>query len=283
MVQGLSFGNPGASTNTKDSQEQPYQSTLYFITTLHMEEETIIDNGTPSSQDVSAGTVDTTLDTSEDTTTEAQYDWAGRKLSATELYEESQKLQKDYTQKTQRLSELEKREQEMQAMMSNQQKQEVDPLDQLTPQERYEYEEAAKKLSPFLQKQLESQVEEMVTARMQATNAEQERINHYKQEFDAVEKLAKDVGVTLNQAELVQYMKDSGTMNVKDAFKAKYFDQMVDYTVAQRKSKENKITTVTGGKTTPQGGTTDFTKVKLTDPSYKASLADTLRKMAGRG
>lgn len=236
-----------------------------------------------SSQDNVDTTVEMQSSDQADTTTEAQYDWAGRKLSATELYEESQKLQRDYTQKTQRLSELEKREQEMQAMMNNQQKQEVDPLDQLTPQERYEYEEAAKKLSPFLQKQLESQVEQMVTALMQATNAEQEKINHYKQQFDEVEKLAKDIGVSLNQAELVEYMKSSGTMNVKDAFKAKYFDQMVDYTVSQRKSKENKITTVTGGKTSPQGGNTDFTKVKLTDPSYKSSLADTLRKMTGRG
>lgn len=217
-------------------------------------------------------------------TEEAQFDWAGRKLSARELYEESQKLQKDYTQKTQRLSELEKREQDLQAALgNNQQKQEVNPLDNLTPQERYEYEEAAKKLTPFLKKQLESQVEEMVTARMQATNAEQERINHYKQEFEQVEKLAKDVGVALNKEELIQYMKDSGTMNVKDAFKAKYFDQMVDYTVSQRKSKENKITTITGGKTSPQASGVDMSKIKITDSSYRQSLADTLRKMTGRG
>lgn len=243
----------------------------------------MIDNVDTSSQEVEETVVDTQSTDQADTTTEQQYDWAGRKLSATELYEESQKLQKDYTQKTQRLSELEKREQDMQAMMNNQQKEDVSPLDNLTPQERYEYEEAAKKLSPFLQKELESQVEQMVNTRLQATNAEQERINHYKQEFDAVAKLSKEVGVTLNQVELVQYMKDSGTMNVKDAFKAKYFDQMVDYTVAQRKSKENKITTITGGKTSPQGANVDFSKIKLTDPSYKASLADTLRKMTGRG
>ena len=73
------------------------------------------------------------------------------------------------------------------------------------------------------------------------------------------------------------------TMNVKDAFKAKYFDQMVDYTVSQRKSKENKITTVTGGKTSPQASGADMSKINITDPSYKHSLADTLRKMTGRG
>ena len=252
-----------------------------------MEDETTTTGNVDTS---SQETVDTTVDTQQSndqasTTTEAQFDWAGRKLSASELYEESQKLQKDYTQKTQRLSELEKREQDMQsAMGNNQTAKPVDPLDNLTPQERFEYEEAAKKLSPFLQKELESQVEEMVNARMQATTAEQERINHYKQEFDNVEKLAKDVGVTLNKEELIQYMKDSGTMNVKDAFKAKYFDQMVDYTVNQRKSKENKITTVTGGKTSPQGGGTDFSKIKITDAGYKKSLADTLRsRMTGRG
>lgn len=248
-----------------------------------MEHETIIDNGTPSSQDVSENVEETTLDTSEETTTEKQYDWSGRKLSIDELYTESQKLQKDYTNRAQRMSELEKINEQYQALTSNQQKQEVNPIDQLTPQERLEYEQAAEKLSPFLQKQLESQVEEMVNARIQATNAEQERINHYKQEFDNVEKLAKDVGVTLNKEELIQYMKDSGTMNVKDAFKAKYFDQMVDYTVNQRKSKENKITTVTGGKTSPQGGGTDFSKIKITDAGYKKSLADTLRSMTGRG
>lgn len=246
------------------------------------EEITTTGNVDTSSQDAVDTTVDTTS-TDEVTTTEAQYDWAGRKLSASELYEESQKLQKDYTQKTQRLSELEKREQDMQSAMGNNQAKQEDPMSQLTPQERFEYEEAAKKLSPFLQKELESHVEQLVNSRMQATNAEQERINHYKQEFDNVEKLAKDVGVTLNKEELIQYMKDSGTMNVKDAFKAKYFDQMVDYTVSQRKSKENKITTVTGGKTSPQASGADMSKIKITDSGYKQSLADTLRKMTGRG
>lgn len=248
-----------------------------------MEDEiTTTGNVDTSSQDAADTTVDTTSSDAA-TTTETQYDWAGRKLSASELYEESQKLQKDYTQKTQRLSELEKREQDMQAALGTTQAKQEDPMSQLTPQERFEYEEAAKKLSPFLQKELESHVEQLVNSRMQATNAEQERINHYKQEFDNVEKLAKDVGVTLNKEELIQYMKDSGTMNVKDAFKAKYFDQMVDYTVSQRKSKENKITTVTGGKTSPQASGADMSKIKITDSGYKQSLADTLRKMTGRG
>lgn len=198
------------------------------------------------------------------------FDWGGRRVTAKELYQESTGLLQEFTRRSQRLAELEKAPKE----------QPKDPSEGLTPEERIQYEEAAKRLAPMLTPNLQSLVDTMVQERLNSTMEQEKMKQQIETQFTQIEDLAKKASIPFNRHDLVEYMQKTRNADIESAFRAKYFDQLVDYNISQRQAKKKEVYTERGTKAATQPIAPE--PKSLTDQGYRKSLSDKLRNMMGQ-
>lgn len=205
------------------------------------------------------------------------YEWGGRQLSPKELYEESRRLQGEYTRKTQELAEL------RQAQQAPAKSQEEDLVAQLTPEERAQYEAVAKNLSPFMRDIIDKQVQARVQEHVTQTLTQKEQTEQYRRQFSEAEQLAKKIGVNYDQTSLIEYMQKTGNADVLSAFKAWNETAYIDYMAKQRQTAKKPIYSEKGSSTPKKGPAKEYDTRKVNDPAYKKDLGQKLRDMLNGG
>lgn len=196
--------------------------------------------------------------------------------------EQYKSLQSEFTRRSQRLKEL---EQEMEQLRSSQQQpaqKAEDPLANLTPEERAQYEQVANTLTPFMRDKLDQMVEERVQARLSETMQQQEIRQMYTKKFEEVSKKAKDAGIKYNQDKLLEHMKQTGNADVGSAFRSLYHNELIDYEIRRRQNSKKTIQSAQGG--SAKGASKEEKKYSgVSDPQLIKDAAAKLRGMLKGG
>lgn len=213
-------------------------------------------------------------------TTPSGINVGGREYTTQELEQKLKSLEelnKGYTQSRQELAELKRRDEEAKKLYGVAETT-SDPLAGLDEEQKRQFQEAAKYMTPYMKEAIRAEADELFKARFAETSQQKEFESKFQNQVKEVQDLAGKWNVKFDEnsvSALTKYMQETGSTNVVSAFKEINQTAMIDYEIAQRKHGQKKIYTESGGKVPSTPNKPVYSGVN--DPKFRA---DMVAKMA---